>query len=197
MSFFQKGNYKAAQPLFEKLVASSPSDGRALYYLALVYYKQNDITQAQTQFQKIVSAFPDSAEAKYSVQYLQAIEGKSVFSQENATPPKADSKPAQAANNDKAERDLTEAKTQAASIIAEAKRHAAEFDKRAKDMTDELKQVMVGKRFASPAYSQDQLNAATADLRQQSKFTIERGKKEAEDLLNRAQLRYDAETRAH
>jgi tetratricopeptide (TPR) repeat protein len=197
MAYFQKGNYKAAQPLFEKMVASSPSDGRALYYLALVYYKQNNIAQAQSQFQKIVSAFPDSSEAKYSVQYLKAIEGKSVFSDENGTPPKGTAKPPDSTSNDKADRDLAEAKSQAETIIAESKRHAAEFDKQAKQMTDEMKQVLVGKRFASPAYSQDQLNAATADLRKQSKDTLDRGKKEAEDLLNRAQLRYEAQTRSH
>jgi tetratricopeptide (TPR) repeat protein len=201
MAYFQKGNYKAAQPLFEKMVASSPSDGRALYYLGLVYYKQNDVAQAQSQFQKIISAFPNSAEAKYSVQYLKAIEGKSVFSEENATRPAATTKQPDAAagnaGNDKADRDLAEAKAQAETIIAESKRHAAEFDQRAKNMTDEMKQVMVGRQFARPAYSQDQLNNATADLRQQSKLTLDRGKKEAEDLLNRAQMRYDAQTRAH
>ncbi|MDR3615445.1 MAG: tetratricopeptide repeat protein [Candidatus Obscuribacterales bacterium] len=199
MVYFQKGNYRAAQPLFEKLVAGSPSDSRALYYLALVYYKQNNVAQAQSQFQKIVSAFPSSPEAKYSLHYLTAIEGKSVFTEENATPPKATAKPSDAAvlGNDKADRDLAEAKAQAETIIAESKRHAAEFDKQAKDMQDELKQVLVGKRFARPAYSQDQLNAATADLRQQSKFTLDRGKKEAEDLLNRAQMRYEAQTRSH
>jgi tetratricopeptide (TPR) repeat protein len=197
IAYFQKGNFKAAQPLFEKLVASSPSDSRALYYLALVYYKQNNVVQAQSQFQKIVSAFPDSSEAKYSVQYLKTIEGKSVFSDENATPPKATEKQFDSKSNDKADRELAEAKTQAEAIIAESKRHAAEFDQRAKQMTDEMKHVMVGKQFARPAYSQDQLNAATADLRQQSKYTLDRGKKEAQDLLDRAQLRYDAQTRSH
>jgi len=197
MAYFQKGNYKAAQPLFEKLVASSPSDGRALYYLALVYYKQNDITQAQSQFQKIVSAFPNSPEAKYSVQYLKAIEGKSVFSDENAATPKATAKQPESTSNDKADRDLAEAKAQAESITAEAKRHAAEFDKQATQMSDEMKQVLRGRQFPHQAYSQDQINAATADLHQQSKFTIDRGKKEAQDLLDRAQLRYDAQTRSH
>ena len=201
MEYFQKGNYKAAQPLFERLVANAPSDGRALYYLALVYYKQNNIPEAQSQFQKVVSAFPKSQEAKFSLQYLNSIDSKSVFTEENSKTPTATAPqaaaPATSSGNDRAERDLNEAKAQAEQIMNEAKRHAAEFDKQAKDQQDELKQVLVGKRFARPAYSQDQLNSFTSDLRQQSKNTLERGKKEAEDLLNRAQMRYDAQTRTH
>ena len=189
---YKHGNYKAAEPLFKKLIVAEPGNSRAQYYLALVYLKLNNIPAAQELFRLIVITFPGSQEADYSERYLNEFEAKSSAAASKNAP---QTPPAQAENDIKADKDLSDAAAQAELIRVSAKSHAQQITNQANSMAAELREVKTGKAMVGRAYSDEAIDAATLDLRNQAKYIIDAGEREAMDVMNRAQMRHDAETR--
>jgi cbb3-type cytochrome oxidase cytochrome c subunit len=97
-------------------------------------------------------------------------------------------------NYAKVDRELVEATVQAEMIRTSAKTRAQFITNQVNSMAAEMRQVMVGKAMTGRAYSDEAIDAATFDLRNQAKSIIDGGEREASDVMNRAQLRYDAET---
>ena len=189
---FKKENYIVALPLFKKLIVAEPKNARAYYYLALVYLKLNDIAAAQQQFRIIITDFPRSSEASYSMKFMDEIDSKNKTSDVHKTDAVEPPKPTE--NYAKVDRELVEATVQAEMIRTSAKTRAQFITNQVNSMAAEMRQVMVGKAMTGRAYSDEAIDAATFDLRNQAKSIIDGGEREASDVMNRAQLRYDAET---
>jgi hypothetical protein len=187
-NLFARGDYKDAEPAFEALVKEDPADARARYYLALVYFKLARKELARTQFQKIISSAPASEEARFSQQYLTLLQGQNPIAKSAAdvAPTRND------VDYDRAERDLRDANAQADMIRERSKHEAdallAQANQTAKDM-EAL--PAAGRGSHGSAYSQDSINAATSDLKQRAAFILERGNREADDVLAKARLRHD------
>jgi tetratricopeptide (TPR) repeat protein len=181
---FAQGNYQAAQPIFENLVKNEPTNARARYYLGLVYLKRARKDLARVQFQQILTLAPESEEARFSDTLLSQIDAKP------SAPPVIQSS---GSNTDKADRDLAEATEQADALKAHAKSESDNLLGQASRMAKDMEALpAAGRGSRGSAYSQDSINAATADLRRQAAAALERGNREATDILSRAQLRHDA-----
>jgi tetratricopeptide (TPR) repeat protein len=181
---FAAGNYKAAQPLFETLVKNEPKNVRARYYLGLVYLNLARRDLARIQFQQVISLAPASDEARFSDTVLARMDPKP------SAPPVIESTTSSSA---KVDQDLVEATAQADAIRAHAKSESDSFLAQANKTAKEMEALpAAGRGSHGSAYSQDSINTATADLRRQAADALERGNREANDILNRAQLRHDA-----
>jgi tetratricopeptide (TPR) repeat protein len=201
-AYFDAGRYKEAYPLFTRMVNRDASDLRAQYYLAVVCQRVGQIHNAIQMYVRIVSLAPKSNEARYSKAALD------ILAHRNITPPKipaAAAMPplgssggesgAKAANvSDGAtlpDRDLEAAQSQAAELIANAKRQADALDAKADAIEKDMASVMRPKGYV-PAYTKADIDAETADLRKQSAEIRARGQRESDDVLSRAKLRHDA-----
>jgi hypothetical protein len=181
---FANGNYKAAQPLFETLVKNEPRNVRARYYLGLVYLNLAHKDLARNQFQQIMNLAPQSEEARFSETLLARIDPKVPV-----LPPTESTN----SSSEKMDRELTEANAQSDAIKAHAKAESDNLLAQANKMANEMQALPAAARGSrGSAYSQDSINAATADLKRQAADALERGNREANDVLNRAQLRHDA-----
>ena len=87
--------------------------------------------------------------------------------------------------------DLAEAQRQADEIMNNAKREAANYDAQADRIVQDMKGVpAVGRgSYGRSAYNDASIEAATHDLREHSKYALERGQREAGELLRRARVR--------
>jgi hypothetical protein len=87
--------------------------------------------------------------------------------------------------------DLADAQKQADEIINHAKREAANYDAQADRIIQEMRATPAAGRGAwgRTAYNDSAIEAATHDLRERSKFALERGQREAAELIKRARVR--------
>ena len=203
MAYFNKGDFKEAQRCFENLTLLEPNNSRAAYYLALTHLRQKQTEVAERQFRMIVDKFPKTYEAEISTANLRSLEAgkkateKTTSTTSTQTKPAVEQSqtgPASETGNSHAQRDFEDAQKQAAEIKRGAATRAQFYLDQASQKAAELKQVLVGRQFAGRAYSDERIEAETADLKKQAAIIIESGNNEANDLLNRAKLRKDSET---
>ncbi|HEY9755848.1 MAG TPA: hypothetical protein V6C97_11845 [Oculatellaceae cyanobacterium] len=91
----------------------------------------------------------------------------------------------------KQQRELDEAQRQADEILTRAKQAAAAYDAKADQTAREMQQTPgVGKgTWYKSAYSDSAIQSATQDMRDQSKYAMERAEREAADIIKRARMR--------
>ncbi|PIR69196.1 MAG: hypothetical protein COU47_03780, partial [Candidatus Niyogibacteria bacterium CG10_big_fil_rev_8_21_14_0_10_46_36] len=77
--YYQDGQFKNAQQVFERAIELNPNYSNARYFLGLIYDLQGDREGAIEQFENIVELNPDSAEIKQILSNLRngrpALEG--------------------------------------------------------------------------------------------------------------------------
>jgi hypothetical protein len=180
---FTEGKLVEALALFQSQIANRPGNVRARYYVALISVRQSKMDLAREQIQKILELAPQSQEADYARKiaasyHLDSSIGPTSVGNSNKT------------DNDE---DLRYAEKQAAELTAQAEREAQALDRKADQLARDMQATpAVGRRSSGSAYSQTAIEDATTPLRSQATEVRQRGKREAADLLMRAQLRASA-----
>jgi hypothetical protein len=125
-----------------------------------------------------------------TTQYLTFATGASPTSATQTTPAgHTGAQPLNLSTQQKA--DLAEAQRRADEIITNAKRDAAQYDAQADRIVRDMNGVQAVGRGSNGrgAYSDSAIEAATHDLREQSKYALERGLRESAEVLRLAKLR--------
>jgi hypothetical protein len=89
------------------------------------------------------------------------------------------------------QQDLDDAQRQADEILARAKQQAATYDSQAARTARDMQHTPAAGRgsFGRTAYSDEAIQSATQEMRDQSNYVLERAEREAADVMRRARLR--------
>jgi TonB family protein len=76
VELYQKGEYKAAEKVFEKVVKANPKDERALTFLALSYLKTEKLKEAETALGKSLALNANQTDTRKALAYVYMLRGK-------------------------------------------------------------------------------------------------------------------------
>ena len=167
----------------DSYITSEPQDWH--HYLASNKGELNGLSYATIQYLNYVVKNP----------YAEATSSSGQSSSPPATSSGVINSPSASATSNgltnRQQQDLAEAQRQADEIIDRAKQQAAVYDTQAARTVRDMQHTpAVGRgSFGQTAYSDSAIQSATQEMRDQSKYVLERAQREAADIMRRARLR--------